>query len=93
MVTAGLDYTVEFLLGSRILFIWLSRLKVWGLHINSQKLLDQFDSFIVKSIITKEINLMLGSLVSFKTWRLGFPPTFPLLSGGLYHDGFLGWGL
>lgn len=36
---------------------------------------------------------MLGSLISFKTLRLGFPPTFPLLSGGLYHDGSLGWGL
>lgn len=56
------------------------------MDINSQKLLGQLDSFIVKSIIAKEVNLMLGSLVSFKTLRLGFPPTFPLLSGGLYHD-------
>lgn len=67
---------------------------MWGLDINSQKLLGQFDSFIVKNIIAKEINLMLESLVFLKkTWRLGFPLTFPLLSGGLYCDEFLGRGL
>lgn len=63
------------------------------MDINSQKLFAQLDSFIVKSIIAKEVNLILGSLVSFKILRLGFPPTFPLLSGGLYRDGFLSWDL
>lgn len=32
---------------------------------------------------------MLGNLVSFKTSRLGFCPTFPLSSGGSSCDGFL----
>lgn len=46
------------------------------MDINSQKLLGQLDSFIVKGIIAKEVKVMLGSLVSFKTLRL-FPSDLP----------------